>query len=131
MASLFFKIIVEHCAMFVVYILYSNSLDKYYIGYTSDLKRRLSEHNRKKGKFTDCGIPWSLVYLERYELKREAMKREKFIKLQKSRQYILSLLSSQSGRAFRYTEGSWVRAPAGSPKLKREVIMASLFFKKK
>ena len=80
--------------MFTVYILYSNSLDKYYVGYTNDLERRLSEHNRKKGKFTDGGIPWSLVLQEKYELKSEAMKREKFIKSQKSRQYILSLLSS-------------------------------------
>jgi putative endonuclease len=80
--------------MFVVYILYSNSLDKYYVGYTNDLERRLSEHNRKKGKFTDGGIPWRLVHQEKYELKNDAMKREKFIKSQKSRQYILSLLSS-------------------------------------
>ncbi len=80
--------------MFIVYILYSNSLDKYYVGYTNDLERRLSEHNRKKGKYTDGGIPWSLVHQEKYELKSEAMKREKFIKSQKSRQYILSILSS-------------------------------------
>ena len=62
--------------------------------YTSDLQRRLLEHNRKKGKFTDGGIPWRLVHEEKYELKSDAMKREKFIKSQKSRQYILSLLSS-------------------------------------
>ena len=34
--------------MFIVYILYSNSIDKYYVGYTNDLERRLLEHNRKK-----------------------------------------------------------------------------------
>ncbi|HEY3389618.1 MAG TPA: GIY-YIG nuclease family protein, partial [Prolixibacteraceae bacterium] len=65
---------------------------KYYIGYTNDLERRLSEHNRKKGKYTDGGIPWNLVHQEKFELKSEAMKREKFIKSQKSRQYIRSIL---------------------------------------
>ena len=80
--------------MFTVYILHSISLNKYYVGYTNDITRRLSEHNRKKGKFTDGGIPWVLVYREEFELKREAMAREKFIKSQKSKSYILSLLSS-------------------------------------
>ena len=80
--------------MFTVYILFSSSIDKYYIGYTNDLERRLTEHNRKKGKYTDGGIPWRLVYQEEYESKSEAMNREKFIKSQKSRQYILSIISS-------------------------------------
>ena len=80
--------------MFNVYILYSKTLDKYYVGYTNDLERRLVEHNRKKGKYTDSGIPWCLVHKEEFELKLEAMKREKQIKQQKSRKYILSLLGS-------------------------------------
>ena len=80
--------------MFIVYILYSSSIDKYYVGFTNDLERRLLEHNRKKGKYTDVGIPWVVVHQEHYSLKSEAMKREKQIKQQKSRQYILSILSS-------------------------------------
>ena len=80
--------------MYIVYILYSSSLDKYYVGYTNDIERRLSEHNRKKGKYTDGGIPWHLVHQEEYGSKSEAMNREKTIKSKKSRQYILSILSS-------------------------------------
>ena len=80
--------------MFTVYILFSSSIDKYYVGYTNDLERRLTEHNRKKGKYTDGGIPWRLVHQEEYESKIEAMNREKLIKSQKSRQYILSIISS-------------------------------------
>ena len=80
--------------MFTVYILFSSSIDKYYVGYTNDLERRLTEHKRKKGKYTDGGIPWCLVHQEEYESKSEAMNREKFIKSQKSRQYILSIISS-------------------------------------
>ncbi len=79
--------------MYSVYILYSNSIDRYYVGYTNDLERRLSEHNRKKSKYTDAGIPWTLVYYEEYASKKEAMNREKFIKNKKSKQYITDLVS--------------------------------------
>ena len=34
--------------MFYIYILYSESFDKYYVGYTSDITRRLEEHNTIK-----------------------------------------------------------------------------------
>jgi len=76
--------------MFPVYILQSQSLDRYYVEFTNDLARRLEEHNRKKGKYTDSGIPWQLVYHEIFSTKMEAMDREKFIKLKKSRIFIES-----------------------------------------
>ncbi|MDA3880621.1 MAG: GIY-YIG nuclease family protein [Prolixibacteraceae bacterium] len=44
--------------MYTVYILYSEKIDQYYTGYTNNIDRRLSEHNRRKGKYTDRGIPW-------------------------------------------------------------------------
>ena len=49
------------------YILYSEKLNKYYIGSTTDLNRRLIEHNRGKEKFTKTGMPWKLVYHETFE----------------------------------------------------------------
>ena len=83
--------------MYEVYILHSQTLNHYYVGYTNDLDRRLTEHNRRKGKYTDSGLPWKLVYHETYSTKAEAMKREKFIKLKKSRIFIESLISSSAG----------------------------------
>jgi putative endonuclease len=47
--------------MYTLYILNSNGPDRYYVGYTNDLERRLSEQNRKKGKYTDNWIPWELI----------------------------------------------------------------------
>ena len=79
--------------MFIVYILYSKSFDRYYVGYTNDLERRISEHNRKKGKFTDAGIPWVIVHIESYSIKTEAMEREKYIKSKKSRNYLIGLIN--------------------------------------
>ena len=80
--------------MYTLYILHSKSLDRYYTGYTNDLSRRLGEHNRIKGKFTDLGIPWILVYKECFSTKKEAMGREKFIKSKKSKSFIESLIAS-------------------------------------
>ena len=58
--------------MYTLYILYSENIDRFYVGYTNDLQRRMSEHNRQKKKFTDKGIPWKIVYTEKYYSKKEA-----------------------------------------------------------
>jgi putative endonuclease len=81
--------------MYKVYILYSKKLDRYYVGYTNDFERRITEHNRIKGKYTDAGIPWILVYSEEYADKKSAMEREKFIKSRKSKQFIIDLISGR------------------------------------
>jgi putative endonuclease len=83
--------------MYTVYILYSFGIDRYYVGSTNDLVRRLSEHNRRKGKYTDQGIPWKVVYTETYRDKRNARMREKAIKKRKSRIYMVSMIPPGSG----------------------------------
>jgi putative endonuclease len=81
--------------MYTLYILHSCLLDRYYVGYTNDIIRRLEEHNRIKGKFTDAGIPWALVYSESFASKKEAMHREKFIKSRKSKNFIIELIAQR------------------------------------
>jgi putative endonuclease len=81
--------------MYTLYILHSKSIDRFYVGYTNDFERRISEHNRIKGKFTDAGIPWVLVYSESFASKKVAMNREKFIKSRKSKTFILDLISQR------------------------------------
>ena len=76
-----------------LYIIYSDKLDKHYIGACIDLERRLYEHNIGHSKFTSTGIPWVLKHTEYYETLQEAKKRELFIKKMKSRKYIESLFS--------------------------------------
>jgi putative endonuclease len=75
-----------------IYILFSQKINKYYIGSTTDLDRRLMEHNWGKEKFTSTGIPWVLVYKEAFELLANARQRELSIKKQKSRKYIEKLI---------------------------------------
>ena len=76
------------------YILFSEKLNKYYVGSTTDIERRLAEHNRGKDKFTKTGIPWRLVYTEPFMELIEARRREGYIKKMKSRKFIEHLISS-------------------------------------
>ena len=77
------------------YILYSEKLNKYYVGACIEIKRRLYEHNIGHSKFTSTGIPWKLVYVEESESLKLAKKREMEIKKMKSRKYIEGLLTRQ------------------------------------
>jgi putative endonuclease len=90
------------------YILFSEKLNKFYIGSTTDIGRRLIEHNRGKEKFTKTGIPWIIVYLEEFEELINARKRETLIKKQKSRKFIESLISKKRiGIPIFNREGHW------------------------
>lgn len=76
-----------------MYILYSEKLNKYYIGACIDMERRLYEHNIGHSKFTSLGIPWKLLYTEQFEDLGAAKKRELQLKKMKSRKYIEHLIS--------------------------------------
>ena len=52
-----------------------------YCGWTTDLKKRVETHNKGKGaRYTRVRIPVRLVYAERFDTPREAMRREYMIK---------------------------------------------------
>jgi len=84
--------------MYYTYIIYSSSIDKYYIGYTNNLTLRLERHNSSWGKFSSKGVPWQLVYNEEFNTKSEAIKRENQIKKKKSRKFIEDLICHAEGR---------------------------------
>ena len=76
-------------ANFVVYVLYSVSYDKIYIGFTSNLSERLVSHNEKGTKgWTIKYRPWVLIYTEEFEEKSGALKREKELKTARGRRFI-------------------------------------------
>jgi len=66
--------------MYFVYII-KNKKGKLYIGYTSNLRKRLQKHNRGLVKSTKPYIPWKPVYYEAYFSQREALRREHNLKL--------------------------------------------------
>ncbi len=78
--------------MFYVYILYSIKLNQYYVGYTSDLHKRLQEHNSGISKYTSKANDWQLCFQEEFFNREDAMQREKEIKRKKSRKYIEGIL---------------------------------------
>ncbi len=66
--------------MYYVYILQNQSNDRdIYIGSTSDLKRRLKEHNRGDNKSTR-GREWKILYYEAYQKETTARERERKLK---------------------------------------------------
>ena len=66
--------------MFYVYLLKSGQDDHFYIGYSADLKRRLSEHHQGKVYYTTRYRPWNLVYYEAYLDEVQAKTRERKLK---------------------------------------------------
>ena len=78
--------------MFYVYILYSASLNKYYVGYTAGTDGRLYKHNTKHKGFTGKADDWALVYTEAFPDKTQALRREKQIKQWKSCKAIEDLI---------------------------------------
>ena len=84
--------------MFYVYILYSARAQKYYVGYSDDVARRLSEHNEiSDHSFTSKYRPWTLKALFEVGPDRGvAMRVEKHIKQQKSCQYIEAIIQRGS-----------------------------------
>lgn len=62
--------------------------DSLYTGYTTNLKKRLREHNEGKNgaKYTRSRRPVTLVYYEKYYTKHDAMSREALIKQLSRRQ---------------------------------------------
>jgi putative endonuclease len=80
--------------VFYFYILYSASMDKYYIGHTSELQERLRKHNTNHKGFTGKVNDWKIVYTEEFQSKTEAYQRERQIKGWKSRQKIEILITA-------------------------------------
>lgn len=66
--------------MHLVYLIESQKTHEWYIGYTANLKKRLSSHNNNKNKSTANKGPWKLIYCEAYIEKKDALGREKFLK---------------------------------------------------
>jgi len=55
-----------------VYVLYSDRTGKRYIGYATDLKKRLKEHNAGGVKSTKSGLPWQVIAYKEYSSRSEA-----------------------------------------------------------
>jgi putative endonuclease len=74
--------------MYFVYVLRSLKDNKLYIGQTSNVERRLSEHNTGLCRSTKSRIPFELIYKEEFITRSKAMRREKELKTGKGREFL-------------------------------------------
>ena len=83
--------------MFYVYIIHSNTADKYYTGYSEDPWEQIIQHNQNDGdKYTGKYEDWALAAVfEVSEIRGEAMQLEKFIKKQKTKKLIEKLINPE------------------------------------
>ena len=80
--------------MFFVYILFSEKLNRYYVGTTDDVDGRVKEHNDKiyQDSYTAKGIPWVLKESFSCVGSKQAYDLERFIKRMKSRVFIEKII---------------------------------------
>lgn len=66
--------------MFYNYVLQSKQNKNLYVGYTSDLKKRLKEHNQRAVFSTKSFVPWEIIYYEACLDEKDAKRREHYLK---------------------------------------------------
>jgi len=74
------------------YVLWSDKFRKSYTGCTTDLPRRLKEHNSGQCDFSRSFRPWRIIYSEEFQTLIEARRREKYLKSHAGRKIIKSII---------------------------------------
>ena len=82
--------------MHFLYILYSSSINKHYIGETPDVSFRVKQHNFHyfNKSFTKAASDWKVALSLECASKQEAVYLEKFVKRMKSRQFIEKVIAN-------------------------------------
>lgn len=71
-----------------VYVLRSQRDRQFYVGFTTDLKQRIAEHNAGRVESTCRRVPLELVYYEACRNQRDATMREKYLKSSWGKRYL-------------------------------------------
>jgi putative endonuclease len=83
---------------YYVYILFNSKHDKFYIGQTYNLTKRLLEHNQHLSKYTSkYDGEWEVIYQEIFNTRKDAMRREKFFKNQKNSNFYRKISKFSAG----------------------------------
>jgi putative endonuclease len=96
-----------------VYVLGCRTKDRYltYVGWTTDVDRRLVQHNAGTGARTTRGRAWVLLHIERLRTRRQAMSREWYLKRDRKFRKQLAL---QIGALLQPTKRKLSRTRTGS-----------------
>ena len=77
---------------YYVYVLYNQSKNFVYIGYSEDLKQRVLEHSKGGVKSTKFYLPLELIHYEAYKNKKDAKRRELYLKTNRGRTTLVTML---------------------------------------
>jgi putative endonuclease len=77
---------------FYIYVFHNSPKNFIYIGYSENLKQRTLEHNEGKVKSTKAFHPLKLIFYEAYPTKSDAKRREKYLKSNKGRTALMTML---------------------------------------
>ena len=78
--------------MFYVYLLHSTKDNGFYIGFSTNLRARLRQHQDGESFATSHRGPWKLIYYEAYTKREDAEGREKFLKSGAGRRFLRTQL---------------------------------------
>jgi putative endonuclease len=81
-------LVAKNLIMYYTYVLRSKKNNKFYVGYSSNLRKRFVEHNSGLVDSTRPGVPWLLEYYEACCRMEKAIKREKELKTGFGRAYL-------------------------------------------
>ena len=79
--------------MFYVYVLRSEKTGRRYVGSSRDVHSRLQQHNSGHSLATKHGAPWRLIHQEEFLTRTEAVRRERFYKTGRGREFLDQLTS--------------------------------------
>jgi putative endonuclease len=77
--------------MFYVYAIRSLLRSYLYVGMTSNVQRRLEQHNRRHNRTTRAYAPFRLIHVESFETRPSARAREIFLKSGAGKEFLRSL----------------------------------------
>ena len=93
---------------YFVYILQSQKDQRYYIGQTNNLEKRINQHNSGKSKYTKSFRPWNLIAFKKCDTRADAMRLETKLKNLKSHTRIMEFLVNNG---FNGSDGQEVIGP--------------------
>ena len=90
-----------------IYILQSLKNNRFYIGSTNNLERRLTEHNQGKSIYTNLTKPFKMIFSQKFDNLSIARKIEYKIKSFKSKKVIISIIESGEIKIDQFCNISW------------------------
>ena len=89
---------------YYVYILQSKKDNKFYVGHTKNIKKRVFEHNSGRVTSTKSRCPLILIFYEAYLAERDAIRREGYLKSTKGKRAIKLMLKEYLAKKKLYTK---------------------------